>query len=160
MNAKSLAQIFVLKQHPIVKGMANMKSITPKEMARDLVSHYAKMDNCLKQYTIDLDDLADFDQHKLAATLMIAEDGYANEATGADNPAYETKMLPALLRFLKNSTDRDEEIEFVKEWRDGVSSYMNRRMTELLEDAVYEYNADQDLLYNEDPGFVRGGPWS
>jgi hypothetical protein len=157
MNAKSLAQLVMLKQ-PIVKGMTNMKSLTPKELARDLVAHYAKFDNTIRQYTIHYDDLNDFDQQQLAGLIMGSDDSYASESTGPDNPAYDKKMLPALLRFLKNTTDRDEEIEFVKEWRDGVTSYFRNCMEELLDDACLEYNGDRGLLYAEEDPVVRDKP--
>lgn len=157
MNKKSLAQLIVLKQ-PIVKGMTKMKSLTPKELAQDFVSHYAKFDRSIRQYTIHYDDLNDFDQHKLAALIMVSDDLYAAEATGPDNPAFDKKMLPALTRFLKNSTDRDEEIEFVKEWRDGVTSYFRNCMEELLQDACLQYNGDRDLLYPEEDPVCRDKP--
>lgn len=157
MNAKSLAQVIMFKQ-PIVKGMTNMQSLTPKELARDIVYHYAKFDRCIKQYTIHYDDLNDFDQHKLAALIIGTDDSYASEATGPDNPAYDNKMLPALIRFLKNSTDRDEEIEFVKEWQDGITAYTKNRACELLDDACLDYNGDQGLLYAEDDPVSRDKP--
>lgn len=161
MNAKSLAQIFNIKQQvtprngvttlSTVNGVTRMSRNPLKSFAEDAVSNYATFDKCLKQYTIEVDDLSDFTQHEFAALIMIQEDGYATEANGPDNIAYEKTMLPALLRFLKNTTDRDEEIEFVNAWRDGVTSYLKPSMEKLLEDAVYEYNADRDLLYTEEP---------
>ena len=141
---------------PTVKGMTNMNhSKQTKNLASELAHHYAKFDTMLKQYTIDLSDLADFDRHELAASIMASDDSCASEAVGPDNSAYDNKMLPALLRFMKNSTDKDEEIEFVKEWRDGVTSYFNDTMQELLDEYVYHMNDEDNLLYSEDPGCPR-----
>lgn len=126
-----------------------------RSVADGLASHYAKFDTVLSQYTIELSDLADFDRHALAASIMAEDDSRASEATGPDNPAYDKKMLPALLRFMKNTTDRDEEIEFVKEWRDGIADYFSNSMQELLDEQVYNMNSDHGLLYSEDPGCPR-----
>lgn len=171
MNMKSLYQSFTVKQEvtprkgvpllPIVNGVTKMSRNPIKDFVSDIVSNYAKFDKDIKQYTIHLNDISDFTLHELASLIMVEDEAYAHEANGPDNDAYKKTMLPALLRFLKNTTDKDEEIEFVNAWCNGVTSYVKGKMAELLEVAVYEYNADRDLLYPlEDTGFVRGGSWS
>ena len=125
-----------------------MKQKTLSQIAYDLVLDHAKFDNGMGQYNLHVSDLPDFTQHEFAATIMAREDGYASEATGPDNAAYEKTMLPALLKYLQNSTDRDEEIEFNNAWRDGVTSYMTRKMQELIDDALQEYNSDEGFTYD------------
>jgi FPC/CPF motif-containing protein YcgG len=93
--------------------------------------------DCLFNYGNCVESLPDFVRHEFAALLMSQEDAYASEATGPDNPQWETKMLPALIRYLKNSTDRDEAIEFNAIWRDCVTQYALQEMQTLLEEADY-----------------------
>lgn len=100
--------------------------------AKDLVFHYAKHDGDI--YHLDVEDISDFDLHEFTAVIMASDDAWASEATGADNPWYEKTMMPALLRYMKNSTDRDEEIEFNKAWIDGVTKYFARPMQDLFDD--------------------------
>lgn len=117
-----------------VKGLAAMNySKEVSNFAEHLAFHYAKHDGDV--YTLFVSDIAEFDLHEFAAIIMASDDGYANEATGCDNPWYEKAMLPALLRYLKNSTDKDEQIEFNKAWREGVTKYFETTMQELIDDA-------------------------
>lgn len=118
-----------------VKGMTNMiYSKQTTEFASNLVSHYATWHDTSDYYSLDISEISDFDLHEFARLLMLEDASWASEATGPDNPRYETRMLPALLRYLKNTTDRDEEIEFTKEWRDGITSYFHRAMQEIIDD--------------------------
>lgn len=144
MNAPSLMQVIVSKQQipsmigGYVKGMTNVNDV--QSFAYDLVLNYATYDTLDEFYSLDVSDLPDFTRHEFAEKLISEEPDYANEATGADNDAYEKTMLPALLKFLRNTTDRDLEIEFTNAWRDGVTSYMTSKMQELINDALVEYN--------------------
>ncbi len=124
-------------------------------LASELAHHYATFDTTIKQYIINLSDLADFDRHELAASMMSEDDSLSSEATGLDNPAYTEKMLPALLHFMQNSTDKDEEIEFAREWKEGVTSYFTNHMQELLDEYVYNMNDEQGFLHDEDTGGKR-----
>lgn len=111
-----------------------------QSFAKECVSHYAKFDRMEGGYHLDVRDLPDFVQHELAGILMSEDNGWASEATGPDNQHWETKMLPALTRYLKNSTNKDEAIEFNTVWRDCVTDYMNNRIQEILDNAVsHEY---------------------
>ncbi len=106
--------------------------------AIECVSHYAKYDPLDEFYSLDIHDLPDFVQHEFAAIIMTDDNAWACEATGPDNKHWESKMLPALTRYLKNSTDKDEAIEFNNVWRECVADYMSRRMQELIDDSIPE----------------------
>lgn len=93
-------------------------------------------------YYLDYNDLSDSDIEEVTAQLIIDEEEIAHEATGADNPAFETKMLPALIRHLKNPCDKDEQIEFMKEWREGIASYCRTWIESLIEDRLSERDFD------------------
>jgi len=108
-----------------------------------IVFNYAEFDRIDKRFDLDINDVPDFDLHKLAALIMSEDTSYANEATGCDNPAYEKSMLPALHKFMMNSADRDNEIEFLKAWEEGITSYFMPEMGSILEEALIEYNHDR-----------------
>lgn len=113
-----------------------------KKFAVECVEHYAEFNDVDVFYNLDATDLPDFVQHEFAALLITHEEAYASEATGADNPCWETKMRPALTRYLANSTAKDEAIEFNRVWREGVTSYLIPVMRELIDDALSDFNSD------------------
>ena len=104
--------------------------------AKECVSHYAIYNNVDNLYSLNIYDLPDFVQNEFAAVIMSDDNSWASEATGPDNKHWETKMLPALTRYLKNSTDKDEAIEFHTVWRECVTDYMNKKMQELVDDSI------------------------
>ncbi len=109
-----------------------------RRFARDCVSCYAKYDHLDGFYSLNTYDLPDFVQNEFAAIIMCDDNAWAVEATGPDNKHWQTKMLPALTRYLKNSTDKDEAIEFNRIWRECVTDYMNTKMQELINDSIPE----------------------
>jgi hypothetical protein len=113
-----------------------------RSFANDCVSHYASFNNYDGFYSLSVHDLPDFVQNEFAAMLMNDDNAVAVEATGPDNKHWESKMFPALTRYLKNSTDKDEAIEFNNVWRDCVTSYCESTMQEIIDDALQEYNGD------------------
>jgi hypothetical protein len=116
-------------------GMGNKTMNYNKQVnsfAGNLVFHYATYNNFSGCYELDLSDIEDFDLHEFAQVIMSSDNMLAAEATSPDNISYEKIMLPALLAHLKDTTDRDNEIEFIKIWREGVTSYFSNIMQELI----------------------------
>lgn len=137
MQYNTVVKEFTRSEPRNVKGLAAMNYTKEVlDFAEHLAFHYAKYDG--DTYNLHICSLPDFEVHKFAATIMASDDAYANEATGCDNPWYEKTMLPALLTYLKNSTDRDEKIEFNKAWLEGVSKYFETSMQELINEACNE----------------------
>lgn len=136
--------------------MTFMNKSSLYNFAYNCVVLYSTFDKALKQYTIELSNIPDFVQHEFAALIMSLDDARAHEATGPDNALYEKTMLPALLNYLKNTTDKDEEIEFNRIWREGVTHYQLPYIQELLDDAIAEYNQNENLSYKEDYAVSRG----
>lgn len=101
-------------------------------IARDLSSYYMNHDDGV----VYLNDIPDFDLHELASLIIASDHNYASEATGYDNPAYEKKMLPALTKYLADTTDKDNTIAFQEAWRDGVTAYLMDVMEELLNQEI------------------------
>lgn len=139
----------------IVKGMTNMRPTAEvRSFARSLIFHHAVYDKFSSCYVLSIHDLSCFDLHELASLIMNSDD-CAPEATGPDNPAYEKTMLPALKRYLSNSTDKDEEIEFTKTWRDGVTSYFHKQMQALVDEECCDYSNDK---FNDAGLYARKSP--
>lgn len=126
-----------------------------KSFAYSLVTNYAKFDALSDCYTLNINNISDFDIHELSAKIMSEDESYASEATGPDNPSFTNKMLPALTRFLSKSYDRDEEIEFAREWRDGVCKYFSSSANALLEAMLNDYNQDEGYTNKEDSSSSR-----
>lgn len=116
------------------QGLTKMKcNISITRFVSTLVDHYAKFDPLTESYELPIHTIPDFERYELSALLMLSNTSYANEATGSDNPDYERKMLPALINYMSNVTDKDEEIEFKRIWKDGIAKYFTPMMEELIE---------------------------
>jgi len=126
---------------PVKRNLTMHETLT--SFTKSIVSHYAKYDHLDNCYVLELSDLPDFDLHKFAALIMREDDARANESTGCDNNQFYKTMLPALITFLNNSTDRDEAIEFMDSWREGVTAYHKGYMKELIKKELETYNVDQ-----------------
>jgi hypothetical protein len=109
-----------------------------QSFTKHCVSQYAQYNPFDEFYSLDVQDLPDFVQHEFAAMIMADNNDWASEATGPDNKHWETKMLPALTRYLRNSTDQDEAIEFNSIWRDCVADYLNNHMQKLVNDSILD----------------------
>ncbi len=111
-------------------------------MVEAIVSHFGKFDPYNKVQMLDIDKVPDFDLHEIAAQMMLEDPALACEATGSDNPSYKETMLPSLIRFMSRYPDRDEQIEFVRSWREGVAEYFKDSIAELLSDCLHRRNCE------------------
>lgn len=114
--------------------------------AKECVENYAVYDGCDRYFDLSVSELPDFVQHEFAALIMSHDESFATEATGPDNKHWDDKMLPALNRYLLNSTDKDEAIEFNKIWRDCVTDHLKSIMEDKINDALFELNSDHGYL--------------
>lgn len=127
-----------------------------KNFAKECVNHYATYANTDEFYSLDVSDLPDFILHEFAALIVAQHDYYGVEATGPDNKHWDKRMLPALTKYLANSTDPDAQIEFSNEWRDCVADYMTGHMQQLIDDALYDFNDERG--YIREPSYYYGVP--
>ncbi len=127
-----------------------------KSFTKECVDHYASFDKCDEFYCLDVDALPDFVKHEFAALIIGDDETWAHEASGPDNKHWDNKMLPALTRYLANSTDRDTAIEFNNVWRDCVVDYMACKMQELIDNALNDFNSDKG--YARTPSYYYGVP--
>jgi hypothetical protein len=129
-----------------VKGMANMNINTIQSFARSLVITYSTFDD--EQSQLNIFDLPDFVQHEFASLIMSNDTSYASEATGPDNGLWESKMLPALSNYLKDSTNIENSITFNNVWRDCTTAYLYDYMQEIIDIELYDYNSDRGTNYS------------
>jgi hypothetical protein len=129
-----------------------------RSFAQECVEHYAKFDGGC--YALDVHELPDFVQHEFAALIISHDEALGSEATGPDNKHWDKKMLPALTKYLKNSTDKDEAIEFNNVWRDCVTDYMASQMQEMLDDCMDDFNSDHGYSFDSmrEYGIPAHGP--
>lgn len=106
------------------------------DFAMTCADQYGTYDVYGEFYRLDACDLPDFVRHEFAALIMANDESYAAEATGPDNKNWESKMLPALTRYLKNTTDTDNAIEFNNIWRDSVTDHLTNRMQAVLDNLL------------------------
>jgi hypothetical protein len=124
----------------LVNGVTKMNySIKPQIFVRNLVLKYAEWDELDERFALDILDLPDFEIDTLVSFLLKEND----EATGCDNPQYEKKMMPALHRYLMNSHDRDAEIRFAQEWKEGIVSYFEKDIQTMIDEACDQRLAEQ-----------------
>lgn len=108
--------------------------------ADNLISYYSKYDILSDCYNISTSNIPDFDLHEFSSLLMLEDSDRASEATGPDNKYFETKMLPSLIKFMENTTDKDNQIEYIKSWRDGITNYFESTIESILSDRLENYN--------------------
>lgn len=128
------------------KGMT-MSRNPLKAFAHECVVDYAKFKS--EDYQLNVNDLPDFVQEEFAALIMVHDTDRAHESTGADNENFEKQMLPTLIKLLQDSTDRDEQIEFINSWKEGVTAYHKRYMQELIDNALEDYNNEQGYVIKD-----------
>lgn len=115
-----------------------------------LILNYAKFDTLYQSYSLTIHDLSDFELHKLSYLFMAHDSSLASEATGPDNSEFGKTMLPALLNILSRSHERDEEVEFIKSWREGVTNYFKDSIEELLQIRIKNYNDSHGCISKEE----------
>jgi len=127
-----------------------------RNFAYDLISHYAKLDALSGSYHYKLKDISDFDLNELVVLIMNENDDMAFDATSPNNPWYEKKMLPALKRHLLLAPDKNEEAQFIIEWREGILNFFLNDIEELLNNAISEYNEDQGCNRSRNSYYEEG----
>jgi hypothetical protein len=117
----------------------NIKSL--RNFASDCINHYSTSKG--NHTKLSVSDLPDIVRHEFASLIMSVEPAYATESTGCDNPLWESKMFPSLIRYLQNSSSIDESIEFKNTWTECVTNYMHSYMQELIDNELDDYNAEK-----------------
>lgn len=141
MTSNSL-HIVLPKCQPGISKEANMGRYSPTtvKLMDDIIAGHAYWCSEAEQYDLTFDDLDEINKEELAAQLMIDDTEFACEFTGADNDLFLSKMLPSLIKFLQNTTDKELLHDFAEAWKEGCSLYPRRSVEDLLERRLEEYN--------------------
>jgi len=115
-----------------------------KKFISSLVSNYAEYNKIDGFYIVDLIKLPESELEEFSSLIMNHDLSWASEATSLDNPAYQESMLPALNHYLTNPT-KDNEIEYLKSWRTGVSSYFKKAFAEMMFDELEYFNKEHGI---------------
>ena len=107
--------------------------------AYSLVSIYSK------DGELDINDISEFDLNEFASLLIKEEPALASEASGPDNIYWEKHMLPALIKYLANSHDAEEEKNYLRVWSKCILSYFIPTIKDTLNSKLKEYNFDQKI---------------
>lgn len=118
-----------------------MKNISLQNYARYLVRCYSTFNKSINAYDLDITDLTDFEINRFAG-IFIQDRLLANEACGSDNPEFENKMFPSLIKFLLHGTNREDEIDFANQWREGIAKYFHPQIQSLIDQALELYNME------------------
>lgn len=128
----------------IVKGMNNAKYKQEViSFVKNLISNYSEYNSELGCYLLYIDKIDETDLWKFSSIIMSIDDDRAWESTGPDNPLYEKKLLPSLIKVLSNVNDKDYQIDFIRSWREGIGEYFKTLLEELIEEQLQEYNLDK-----------------
>lgn len=108
----------------------------------NLVSTFARYNKDDGLYYLDADMIPETELEGLTSCLMLDSLDQAVESTGPDNDSYDRRMLPSLIDLLKNSTDKDNQIEFIRNWKAGTVNYFHHNIEQLIEERLELYNED------------------
>lgn len=108
-------------------------SNTTVRIMDSIINCYSKYSRETDQYHLNYDQIPESSLEELMGSLMADDGDFASEATGADNPRFESEMLPALITFMRNTGDKDELYEFANKWSAGIATYGVNTVTRLLE---------------------------
>jgi hypothetical protein len=127
-----------------VKGITTMNKLS--DFAHECVIQYSKYDHIDRYKKLNINDLPDFVQEEFASLILSSNYSLSVEATGPDNDLFDQDMLPCLIKLLKNPIDKDNEIDFIQSWKNGIVSYTKIRMQELIDSEIFDYNDSIGLI--------------
>jgi hypothetical protein len=112
-----------------------------KNYARQVVDWYAKKDED-GIFFLGIKTMPELVRCEFAATLIKCERDFASEACGSDNgQIWKDLMVPALIKMLENSTNKDVKDDFAIIFQHGVTCYLQKVMQEIINDVLTEsYN--------------------
>ncbi len=117
-----------------------------------LISNYAIFDRDSECYELWYSDLPEIAQQEICAFLLADDEDFSNSSTGVDNPEFTSKMLPALIKLMKDSRDETQE-DFIEAYRKGIIGYAETTVDELLEWRLKVYTDYMKYEHYEDDSF-------
>jgi len=121
-------------------GRLNLKNKTTRTFSNEVTEEFSKYNPEHNKWELFVEDLPDFIQYEFASMIIAEDDIYANEANSVENPFFKKNMLPALLKHLKDITNKDLEIDFINTWKKGVAKYLYRVIDKYIVDSLSDLN--------------------
>jgi len=112
-------------------------------IAYEIFSNYCRYDEDYQGWWLEIENVPETDLQRLASSIYLENPDYAFEATSVENDSFDNNMVPSLITYLMNSTNKDNEIEFKKEWLSGMTSYAMPIIKKLLNEARDDYNHEE-----------------
>lgn len=107
-----------------------------REIADQLVDWYKHHDSVAGMWVIDTHDIPESDLNQLAGMILSKDDGLSAEATGPDNPEWESAMLPALIRAMRSGQPPASQEHFNDVWMSGIRAYLRPMMQRILDERL------------------------
>lgn len=126
-----------------------------RNLARSIVNNYCEYDSLSETY--ELVNVSEFCLQELAASILIDSKSIASEANGADNNAFDAKMVPALIGLLSDSTNKEKRHDFIEAWLDGVTAYTQTFIDDLLQYYLEDYNSDYAPPFEPELAYATAG---
>lgn len=128
-----------------VKGITRLKKVTIQDFSDTITDMYAK--DCQDDgYQLHVEDLPDFIQQEFASLILSIAHDLASESTGPDNEYFDKKMLPSLIKYLRDISNKDLEIDFITSWRDGVTRYLHNQMQMYIDRSLGDLNTKDNHI--------------
>jgi tagatose-1,6-bisphosphate aldolase len=118
-----------------------MKSINKelRNYAYDLVIFYHK------DKTININDIPNDDLDKFCSLIINNDLTFGNEILGSDNNSFDSNILPALINYLKNSSDKCNENLFLDNVKSGIRNYLHHNIVILLDNALEDFIFEEKI---------------
>lgn len=126
--------------------MTYSKSVN--QLAYNIIAEYSVYDELSELYYFHTSDAPDALLDKLVCRIMIENNELANEAISVDNDCYLTEMLPALQRYLNDTTNLGNQMDYLTIWNHGIRQYFMPTMKQLFADQMDEYTCDKNSKQN------------
>jgi hypothetical protein len=107
--------------------------------AKDIIHNYAEFDDISECYDLRLRDVPEYEIEKLSCLIYLDSPELAAEACGPDNDEFEKSMLPALIRFLDDTSNKDKQEDYLNAWKAGLTAYTKKIALNLLSDELESF---------------------
>lgn len=127
--------------------MTNYNDLCKK--AHDLAHNKMKFNSLAGCFVFDYAKLTDSDIEDLVADYMIYDRMMSCESTGSDNVRFDTHMMPALLKIIRNADDKSNQYDFITSYRAAVIEYFREAVLALLVAAIERINQEEGYVRHD-----------
>lgn len=118
-----------------------VKSKEVLSFANYLASEYKLYDKDLGYYEIYSKNIPDVLLDELYSLIIKEEPEWAHDAI-FEHEQYEKSFLPALIKYLSNSTDKSNVHDFLETMKSNIRFYMDDLVNEILQQSLQDIMED------------------